>query len=67
MVKHIILWKLKGELSSEEKVSVLKNMKEQLESLAGKIPGLTSLSAQNPWLPLMQKSCWTALWRAKRP
>lgn len=43
MVKHIILWKLKGELSSEEKVSVLKNMKEQLESLAGKIPGLTEI------------------------
>ena len=43
MVKHIILWKLKGELSSEEKVAVLKNMKEQLESLAEKIPGLTEI------------------------
>lgn len=43
MVKHIILWKLKDELSSEEKTSVIKNIKEQLESLAGKIPGLTEI------------------------
>lgn len=43
MVKHIILWKLKDELSSEEKISVIKNIKEQLESLDGKIPGLTEI------------------------
>lgn len=43
MVKHIILWKLKDELSSEEKTVVIKNIKEQLESLAGKIPGLTEI------------------------
>lgn len=43
MVKHIILWKLKDELSSEEKTSVIKDIKEQLESLAGKIPGLTEI------------------------
>ncbi len=43
MVKHIILWKLKDELSSEEKISVIKNIKEQLESLDGKIPRLTEI------------------------
>ncbi len=43
MVKHMILWKLKDELSSEEKTVVIKNIKEQLESLAGKIPGLTEI------------------------
>lgn len=43
MVKHIILWKLKDELSSEEKTVVIKNIKEQLESLVGKVPGLTEI------------------------
>jgi len=43
MVKHIILWKLKESLSPEEKASVKQNMKEQLESLAGKVPGLTEI------------------------
>ncbi len=43
MVKHIILWKLKESLSPEEKTSVKKNMKEQLEALAGKVPGLTEI------------------------
>ena len=40
MVKHIILWQLKDELSVEEKVTVKAEMKEALEGLAGKIPGL---------------------------
>ncbi len=43
MVKHIILWKLKESLSPEEKASVKQNMKEQLEALAGKVPGLTEI------------------------
>lgn len=43
MVKHIILWKLKDELSSEEKTVVIKNIKEQLEALVGKVPGLTEI------------------------
>ena len=40
MVKHVILWQLKDELSAEEKVTVKAEMKEALEGLAGKIPGL---------------------------
>ena len=40
MVKHVILWQLKDELSAEEKVTVKAEMKESLEGLAGKIPGL---------------------------
>lgn len=43
MVKHIILWKLKEELSEEEKLSVKKNIKEGLEGLAGQIPGLLEI------------------------
>lgn len=44
MVKHIILWTLKEELSSEEKEIIKKGIKEGLESLKGKVPGLTEIT-----------------------
>ena len=50
MVKHIILWQLKDELSAEEKVEVKKGIKEGLESLAGKIPGLVEIKVQTEGL-----------------
>ena len=50
MVKHIILWQLKDELSVEEKQEVKKGMKEGLESLAGKIPGLVEIKVQTEGL-----------------
>ena len=37
MVKHVILWQLKDELSAEEKAAVKAGIKEGLESLSGKI------------------------------
>lgn len=40
MVKHVILWQLKDELSEEEKQSVKLGIKEGLEGLVGKVPGL---------------------------
>lgn len=40
MVKHIILWTLNPELSDEEKTSVKRGIKEGLEGLVGKVPGL---------------------------
>ncbi len=40
MVKHIILWTLNPELSDEEKTSVKHGIKEGLEGLVGKVPGL---------------------------
>ena len=43
MVKHIILWNLKDEFSGEEKEQIKKGIKEGLESLAGKIPGLLDI------------------------
>lgn len=46
MVKHIILWQLKDELSVEEKGNVKKGIKEGLEGLAGKIPGLIEIKVQ---------------------
>ena len=43
MVKHVILWTLKDEFSAEEKTEIKKGIKEGLEGLAGKIPGLTEI------------------------
>lgn len=43
MVKHIILWNLKEELSSDEKKVIKEGIKEGLEGLAGKIPGLVDI------------------------
>ena len=40
MVKHIILWTLKSELSESEKENVKLGIKEGLEALVGKVPGL---------------------------
>jgi hypothetical protein len=40
MVKHIILWTLRPELTEEEKKTVKTGIKEGLEGLVGKVPGL---------------------------
>ena len=42
MVKHIILWTLK-EMNDSEKESVKAGIKEGLEGLKGKIPGLVDI------------------------
>lgn len=46
MVKHIILWTLKSELSAEEKATVKQGIKEGLEGLVGKVPGLLDVHVQ---------------------
>jgi len=40
MVKHIILWTLRQELTDEEKAAVKAGIKEGLEGLVGIVPGL---------------------------
>ena len=44
MVKHIILWRLREDLTAEEKERVKQDIKAGLEGLAGRIPGLLSIS-----------------------
>lgn len=51
MVKHIILWQLKDELSDTEKAAVEAEIKAGLEGLAGQIPGLISIAVQTEGLP----------------
>lgn len=51
MVKHIILWTLKEELSAEEKTEIKKEIKAGLEGLADKIPGLLEIRVYTEGLP----------------
>ena len=50
MVKHIILWQLKDELTENEKLDVKKGIKEGLESLQGQVPGLVEIKVQTEGL-----------------
>ncbi len=43
MIKHVILWTLKEELTAEEKLQVKAGIKEGLEGLLGQIPGLLEI------------------------
>ena len=43
MVKHVILWTLKDELSAEEKAQVKQGIKEGLEALKGVVPGIVEI------------------------
>lgn len=43
MVKHVILWTIKEEYQGKEKDDIKMGIKEGLESLAGKIPGLIDI------------------------
>ena len=43
MVKHIILWTLDPALSEEEKAAVKAGIKEGLEGLVDKVPGLVDV------------------------
>ncbi len=43
MVKHVILWQLKDELTEEEKSTVKSGIKTGLEGLMGVVPGLCEI------------------------
>ena len=50
MVKHVILWQLKDELTADEKASVKAGIKEGLESLLGIVPGLREIKVHTEGL-----------------
>lgn len=50
MVKHVILWQLKAELSEVEKNVVKAGIKEGLEGLSGRIPGLLEIKVNTEGL-----------------
>ncbi len=55
MVKHVILWNLKDELSDTERENVKNGIKEGLEGLKGKIPGLIEIKVNID--PLESSNC----------
>lgn len=50
MVKHVILWQLKGSLSDVEKKQIKAGIKEGLEGLQGQIPGLVEIQVHTDGL-----------------
>ena len=55
MVKHVILWTLKDEYSAEEKAKIKQGIKEGLEGLLGKVPGLKEITVYTS--PLESSNC----------
>lgn len=55
MVKHVILWNLKDSYTEVEKETIKAGIKEGLEGLLGKIPGL--LEIQVNIAPLASSNC----------
>jgi hypothetical protein len=55
MVKHVILWNIKDEYSAEEKQKIAQGIKDGLEGLAGKIPGLIDIRVNIA--PLASSNC----------
>ena len=63
MVRHVILWQLKDEIPASELASVKAGIKEGLEGLEGRIPGLESIKVYTEGLPsstadVMLDSCF---------
>ena len=51
MVRHVILWKLKEELSAKQVTEVKAGIKEGLEGLKNQIPGLVDIKVYTEGLP----------------
>lgn len=49
-MKHIIMWKLKGDFSEKEKTEIKANAKNALEGLFGKIPGLLKIELKTEFM-----------------
>lgn len=51
MVHHIVMWKFRSEIEEEKKPELKKAMKENLEGLVGKVPGLLTVEFVEEPLP----------------
>ena len=51
MVRHIVTWCFKDEIADAEKPALKAAMKEHLEALTGKVPGLVSAEFVSGLLP----------------
>ena len=50
MIRHMIIWTLKDEFSGEEKERIKAGIKEGLEGLHGKIPGMVRIQVMTEGL-----------------
>ena len=50
MVRHVIIWTLKDEYSAAEKAEIKRGIKEGLEGLLGKVPGLLKIRVETDGL-----------------
>ena len=55
MGKHVILWTLREEYSAQEKAEIKRGIKEGLEGLKGKVPGLLEITVNTQ--PLASSNC----------
>ncbi|MBQ9468212.1 MAG: Dabb family protein [Clostridia bacterium] len=55
MVRHVILWTLKSDLTNEEKSAVKRAAKERLEALYGTVPSLVRIEVHTG--PLETSNC----------
>jgi len=55
MIKHVILWTIKDEYGLEQKENIKREIKEGLEGLKGKIPGLLDIKVNIN--PLSSSNC----------
>ena len=46
MVRHLIFWQLKDEISAEDKAKIVADIRQSLEALKGRIAGLKEISVQ---------------------
>ena len=46
MVRHVIIWTLKDEYTPAEKAEIRRGIKEGLEGLLGKVPGLLKIRVE---------------------
>ena len=46
MIKHVLLWQFKDELSAEEKKDIRESAKYQLTKLVGVVPGLVDMKVE---------------------
>lgn len=51
MIHHIVMWKFKSEIAEEQKPELKRAMKENLEGLVGKVPGLLTAEFVEEPLP----------------
>ena len=49
MIRHIVFWKLREDLTGQARTNVLKTIKDRFEAMQGQIPGLRKIEVGLPF------------------